>query len=287
MAVEPTFLVTVSDAEIQRERNKARELKKTPWWKRKKASGRCHYCGSTGRADAITMDHIVPVIRGGTSTKGNVVPACKPCNSEKKHRLGFEWMPKGPELRAIEARMKVWEPIRIEENPRRRAAVALILAPHEDGPQVLLIRRAENPRDPWSGHMALPGGGAEEIDDGLAATAVRETAEEVGIDLEGHGQLITALNEVPAYSGGKPVDMVVSPFLFMLDRVRETRPDPSEVAAAIWLPLAAFQGEANRGTTPIDTPRFKAEMPAFIVNSNIVWGLTYRMIEDFLEAAAA
>ncbi|MFP6664562.1 MAG: NUDIX domain-containing protein [Deltaproteobacteria bacterium] len=287
MAVEPTFLVPVSDAEIQRERNKARELKKTPWWKRKKASGRCHYCGVTGRADAITMDHIVPVIRGGTSTKGNVVACCKACNSEKKHRLGFEWVPKGPELRAIEARMKAWQPTPIEGDPQRRAAVALILAPHEDGPQILLIRRAENPRDPWSGHMALPGGGVEETDAGLAATAARETAEEVGVDLESHGELITALNEVPAYSGGKPVGMVVSPFLFSLDRVRETRPDPGEVAAALWLPLAAFQLEENRTTTPIDTPGFKADMPAFVVNSNIVWGLTYRMIEDFLAAAAA
>jgi 8-oxo-dGTP pyrophosphatase MutT (NUDIX family) len=285
MAAEPKFLVTVSDAEIQHERNKARELRKTPWWKRKKASGRCHYCDSQGRADALTMDHIVPVIRGGKSTKGNVVPSCKACNSEKKHSLGFEWVPKGSELREIEARMKVWEPTRIEENPRRRAAVAMILAPHESGPQVLLIRRAENPRDPWSGHMAFPGGGAEEADAGLDATAARETAEEVGVDLGRHGELITALDEMPAYSGGKPVDMVVSPFLFTLDRVRETRPDPSEVAEAIWLPLAAFRGEANRGSTPIDTPRFKAEMPAFIVNSNIVWGLTYHVIENFLAAA--
>ena len=285
MPVEPTFLVTVSDEEIRRERNKARELRKSAWWQRRKAKGICHYCGARVRPEEITMDHAVPVIRGGKSTRGNLVPACKPCNSEKKHRLDLEFVPKGNELRQIEGRMRAWTPELLDVNPRRRAAVAMILAPHEEGPRVLLIRRAEHPHDPWSGHMAFPGGRAEEEDADLATTAVRETAEEVGIDLVSHGDLVTPMSEVPAYSGGRPVDMVVSPFLFLLDQVRDTSPDPSEVAEAVWLPLESFRGETHRGTTPIDTPNFKAEMPAFVVDSNVVWGLTYRMIENFLEAA--
>lgn len=285
MAVEPTFLVTVSEEEIRRERSKARELRKSQWWKRRKAQGVCHYCGTKVPADEITMDHAVPVIRGGKSTRGNLVPACKPCNSEKKHRLDLEFVPKGIELRGIEQRMRIWEPSLLDVNPTRRAAVAMILAPDPDGPRVLLIRRAEHPHDPWSGHMAFPGGRAEESDAGLADTAKRETSEEVGIDLVSHGELITPMSEVPAYSGGRPVDMVVSPFLFFLDQVRDATPDPSEVAEAVWLPLDAFRGDAHRGTTPIDTPNFKAEMPAFIVDANVVWGLTYRMIENFIEAA--
>lgn len=84
------FLVEVSDEEIRRERQKARALRDSQWWKRKRAEGHCHHCGGTFPAKDLTMDHLVPVVRGGKSTKGNVVPSCKGCNSERKHRLPFE-----------------------------------------------------------------------------------------------------------------------------------------------------------------------------------------------------
>jgi 5-methylcytosine-specific restriction enzyme A len=84
------FLVDVDDATIRRERAKARELRASQWWKRKCSSGICHYCGRQVGAKALTMDHRVPIVRGGRSTKGNVVPACKTCNDAKKHRLAFE-----------------------------------------------------------------------------------------------------------------------------------------------------------------------------------------------------
>lgn len=71
-------------AHIARERKKAQELKRSQWWKNLLAKGLCHYCGGKFPADQLTMDHIVPVARGGGSTKGNVVPACRKCNQEKK-----------------------------------------------------------------------------------------------------------------------------------------------------------------------------------------------------------
>jgi len=75
----------VSDkAHIQRERKKAQELKASQWWKNLKGKGICHYCQAKFPPQELTMDHIVPVARGGTSSKGNVVPACKKCNQEKK-----------------------------------------------------------------------------------------------------------------------------------------------------------------------------------------------------------
>lgn len=70
---------------VARERAKAKELRKTSWWKQQIASGRCHYCGEQFPPEELTMDHIVPVVRGGKSNKGNIVPCCKPCNSEKKY----------------------------------------------------------------------------------------------------------------------------------------------------------------------------------------------------------
>ena len=84
------FLVEVSEAEIRRERQKARELRASQWWKRKLAAGICHHCGGKFPSRELTMDHLVPIIRGGKSTKGNLVPCCKKCNSERKYRLPFE-----------------------------------------------------------------------------------------------------------------------------------------------------------------------------------------------------
>jgi 5-methylcytosine-specific restriction protein A len=89
-ADEGGFLVRADDEHVRRERAKAREMRASAWWKRRRSEGVCHYCGRRVGARALTMDHVVPLVRGGRSTKGNVVPACKECNAKKKHRLAFE-----------------------------------------------------------------------------------------------------------------------------------------------------------------------------------------------------
>jgi 5-methylcytosine-specific restriction endonuclease McrA len=78
------YFLSGDQAHITRERKKAQELKRSQWWKNILGKGLCHYCGQKFAPAQLTMDHIVPVARGGTSTKGNVVPACKKCNQEKK-----------------------------------------------------------------------------------------------------------------------------------------------------------------------------------------------------------
>ena len=85
------FFIPVSDEEMRRERRKARELRSSQWWKRKRSKGICHYCEGKFSPRLLTMDHLVPIVRGGKTTKGNLVPSCKKCNSEKKYRLPFEW----------------------------------------------------------------------------------------------------------------------------------------------------------------------------------------------------
>ena len=85
------FDMDVSEESIRRERQKARELRKQNWWKNKIGQGLCHYCGQQFSPKELTLDHIVPVGRGGRSTKGNCVPACKECNNKKKHLLPVEW----------------------------------------------------------------------------------------------------------------------------------------------------------------------------------------------------
>jgi 5-methylcytosine-specific restriction endonuclease McrA len=87
---EDGFFASLGEEEIRREREKARELRASQWWKRRRAAGICHYCGKKFPAGDLTMDHIVPIIRGGKSTKGNVVAACKECNNRKKHGLAWE-----------------------------------------------------------------------------------------------------------------------------------------------------------------------------------------------------
>ena len=70
--------------QIRKERDKARALKRTAWWKQQLHKGRCHYCGNQFQPDQLSMDHVVPLARGGKSTKGNTVPACMECNRKKK-----------------------------------------------------------------------------------------------------------------------------------------------------------------------------------------------------------
>jgi 5-methylcytosine-specific restriction endonuclease McrA len=85
------FVSEVAEADIKKERARARELRNSQWWKRRRSSGACHFCGGKFPPQELTMEHLVPIVRGGKSVKGNVVPACKDCNSRKKYRLPFEF----------------------------------------------------------------------------------------------------------------------------------------------------------------------------------------------------
>lgn len=88
---ETPFIIEVSPRELQKEKDKARDLRKSQWWKRQLARGSCYYCGRKVPPAELTLDHIVPLIRGGKSVRGNIVPACKECNSRKKYLLPLEW----------------------------------------------------------------------------------------------------------------------------------------------------------------------------------------------------
>ena len=81
----------VTEQEIRKEKEKARQLRRSAWWARKAGSGRCYYCHMKVEKENLTMDHVVPLSRGGKSKKGNIVPACKECNNRKKSLLPIEW----------------------------------------------------------------------------------------------------------------------------------------------------------------------------------------------------
>ena len=85
------YVYDLDASDLKKERYKARDLRESQWWKRRLAKGVCHYCGRRMSPRELTMDHIVPIARGGRSIKGNVVTACKECNNKKKQLLPMEW----------------------------------------------------------------------------------------------------------------------------------------------------------------------------------------------------
>jgi len=90
-AMKDVFFDAADPAHIRREKQKARELRQSQWWKRKRSTGICYYCKRKFPPEELTMDHLVPLARGGRTTKGNVVPCCKECNSRKNYLLPIEW----------------------------------------------------------------------------------------------------------------------------------------------------------------------------------------------------
>jgi 5-methylcytosine-specific restriction protein A len=88
---EDRYVREVDDDTLRREKARARALRRTPWWRRRIAAGRCHYCQREVGAKALTLDHVVPLVRGGRSIRANMVAACKECNNKKQSLLAWEW----------------------------------------------------------------------------------------------------------------------------------------------------------------------------------------------------
>jgi 8-oxo-dGTP pyrophosphatase MutT (NUDIX family) len=190
------------------------------------------------------------------------------------------------DLPSIADRARSRTPVTATLDPVMRAAVAMVIAPHGDELSTLLIERAQHPLDPWSGHMAFPGGRHDATDASLERTAIRETLEEVGIDLMRHGSLVARLDDIQAQARGRDLDMVISPFLFFLDDARDTTPDHTEVADTVWVPLRVFRDERYKGTTHFSRDGFGMDFPAFLYRGKTIWGLTYRILCGFLEVVA-
>jgi 8-oxo-dGTP pyrophosphatase MutT (NUDIX family) len=164
-----------------------------------------------------------------------------------------------------------------EETAERYAAVAAILAPTPGPLSVLLIRRAEHPLDPWSGHMAFPGGRRDPKDSDLFETACRETREEVGIDLAKDASLLGRLDDLAAVGRRGPTGLVIRPFVFAVTAQTPVRVN-AEVAEAVWAPLPDMARGILDSCHRFTYESQEYEMPAFDVGGRIVWGLTYRML---------
>jgi len=159
----------------------------------------------------------------------------------------------------------------------RRAAVALVLAnSHESGSlAVLLVRRTERAGDPWSGHMALPGGHAQPEDANLLETARRETLEEVGIDLAS-AELLGLLDDV---SPMRSSEMAVRPFVFWLGEKPEAQLS-AEVAEVVWVGLDDLASDALRSTSEVQVQGAALRVPAYVIEERVVWGMTFHLLEQ-------
>jgi len=164
----------------------------------------------------------------------------------------------------------------------RKAAVALIFRSGADGqPELLFIKRADYPGDPWSGQVAFPGGREEPGDSSLADTATRETREETGIDLSRGGTFIGTLDDLRPRINRLP-DVIVRPYVVLLDHW-EPLILSQEVALAFWIPLAALRESGSWRDTQVLARGIQINTRAFHHEGHIVWGMTERILGQLLK----
>ena len=189
-----------------------------------------------------------------------------------------------PRIAALRAALSAAPPA--PAPPREmEAAVALLLRPGSDL-DVLLIRRARHEKDPWSGHVALPGGRRDPDDADLSVTARRETREEVGLDLDRIGVLLGGLPAVAPASRRLP-SLSVTPWVFAVEPGHELTLSPGEVDAAVWVPLDALRDERAAGEMLIEIEGGSHRFPSLTYEDYVVWGLTLRVLHNFLAIVRA
>lgn len=176
----------------------------------------------------------------------------------------------------------------------RPAAVAVVVRfpegpDAEAGPSILLMRRTEQEGDPWSGHVSFPGGRMEPGDADLLATAIRETREELGIDLAVSAAFIGGLEPIVATGRviNRPLPATgVAPFVFVETSPLEPRPGP-EAESVFWLPIArAAAGDYNAETEYVHQGA-PMRFPAWKYQGYVIWGLTLRMLSSLVETVVS
>jgi 8-oxo-dGTP pyrophosphatase MutT (NUDIX family) len=172
------------------------------------------------------------------------------------------------------------------EGDERLAAILLALRARPDGePELLMIKRAEAENDPWSGHIACPGGRMEPGDGDLTVTAVRETLEETGVDIARDGRLIGQLDDISPRTPYLP-PIVIRPYVALVRAEVEIVPS-DEVAEAFWVPLSVLRTPAAWGMAMVSVRGREQEVSVFKHGEFTVWGLTERVLRQFLDYVGA
>jgi len=160
----------------------------------------------------------------------------------------------------------------------RRAAVACIFRNSTRSPELLFIRRSRQEHDPWSGHVAFPGGLVEPDDASPLHTARRETLEEVSIDLAECADLLGRLDDIIASAKGRVLPMAITPHVFALHAPISPHINRSEVEELLWVPASMLLDPAYASTHPYELGGERYELPCFRVFDRVIWGLTYQML---------
>jgi 8-oxo-dGTP pyrophosphatase MutT (NUDIX family) len=184
----------------------------------------------------------------------------------------------------IRAALATYQPADADAAGLRTAAVAAILREPSSATEILFIHRAEHPQDPWSGHMAFPGGRVEPGDADALAAAIRETREETGVDLQATASAIGRLAAVPAVARGVRVGMVILPFVFALHHTPVLQLS-SEVQEVVWVPLAFLAEPGNRSSLVWHHGGAAVTLPCYRYQGHTIWGLTLRMVDEILGLA--
>ncbi len=206
--------------------------------------------------------------RGGRLTRHIVTPSSlSPLDAALAH----------PDLNRLAVRLASRVPR--DDVAEKLAAVAAVFRVVDEEPELLFIKRAHRDGDPWSGHMAFPGGRHEPEDLTLEHTAVRETMEELALDLTA-GRLLGRLDDLAPHNANLP-SIVIRPFVAVV------QPDVSfvpsdEVAATFWVPVARLLGSDAQAEHVMTINGARARFPGYRVHEHIVWGLTERIVRQLL-----
>jgi 8-oxo-dGTP pyrophosphatase MutT (NUDIX family) len=187
-----------------------------------------------------------------------------------------------PSIDEVRSAFVEYRPQVVSDFPKRRAAVAIALCERSGGLQVLFIERASREDDPWSGHMAFPGGRVDDTDDSPQAAAKRETHEEVGLSLAGC-ELLGQLDDSPGLPGTAR-ELVVSAFVFHVTEPQPLVPN-YEVRKTFWFPVESLLDARLHIEHPVARGA-RTHFPGILVGEpgrHVVWGLTYRFLESFLQ----
>jgi 8-oxo-dGTP pyrophosphatase MutT (NUDIX family) len=195
-------------------------------------------------------------------------------------RLHFRFV--DPRLGMLQQILLTRPPQRIERSEtQREAAVALLLRPR-DQLELLLIKRAHFERDPWSGHMALPGGRRSDTDPDLRTTAYRETDEEIGVPLARVGSYLGALDEVAPATPRLP-PLIIAPYVVAVPEATEAVANSAEVDFAVWVPVPALREPGAAGEILIHFEEGSRPYPSLRYGDHVIWGLTLRILSQFFE----
>jgi 8-oxo-dGTP pyrophosphatase MutT (NUDIX family) len=192
-------------------------------------------------------------------------------------------MPVEERFRLLRSALAEFTPQIVPKHRKRIvAAVAVVLRAGDGGIEALLIHRAEKTSDPWSGHMAFPGGRVEPGDASALDAAIRETREEVALDLGQNAACLGRLSDATPRGRGRGLGLVIEPFVFEVEGHPVLRLG-DEVQSVVWVPLLFLDDRGNRRSMWYWRAVVPVRLPCYRYQGHLLWGLTLRILDEIVQ----